>query len=500
MYRHRLPLSVFTVSTGRTVRTMLGTHQSRAAVQVGTKLILRTRRSSCIRSSPFVKRRTTTNTNTTTTTNTKSTATTKVHAGVNVEEVASQHGVRLTQTEVKCLRQQLDLNRDGLVSLAELQKSGKTALERRWTRELCLSAIEKPTTAVEHSTQRLLKFLDYSGTVLFAVVGCQLAGEENMNLIGCTLVGCIAAMGGGTLNNLLYGSSALLLDKPGVFWIRQPSYLVLSLVSSVVTFYTWPILCRKMAKTELEQFIGKEKLNRDGSCNRESFLQACRENVDFRRSVATALHLDPITTVPELLFAAADSDGRGSSLSLTEMETLVAKQFDASPIMYGADSLALAAFAAVAVNGAVQRGLHPIVAATSGVTICFGGILRDVLCGRELAIGGQSYAFATGAGAAVYVLLRELRLCTGWPIPLLARIVSCFAVTVGLRVFEYSNGKPLLSPMHLHHHLLHGKDDNNDPPGMLRTMLSRGLRHQSTVDWLQKPPPSPSPPTAPTAE
>ena len=47
----------------------------------------------------------------------------------------------------------------------------------------------------------------------------------------------------------------------------------------------------------------------------------------------------------------------------------------------------------------------------------FGGLLRDVLCGRSLAIGSQSYAFATGLGATVYVCLREL--CVrGLPLPL----------------------------------------------------------------------------------
>ena len=99
-----------------------------------------------------------------------------------------QHGVRLTKTELNCLTKQLDVNKDGHVSLAELQKAGKQALAKRWIRELCLGVVEQPHSQAEQFGSRLLKYLDYAGTALFAVVGTQLAGEKNMNLIGCTLV------------------------------------------------------------------------------------------------------------------------------------------------------------------------------------------------------------------------------------------------------------------------------------------------------------------------
>jgi pseudouridine-5'-phosphate glycosidase len=61
-------------------------------------------------------------------------------------------------------------------------------------------------------------------------------------------------------------------------------------------------------------------------------------------------------------------------LSSREMQAVVAKQykFGTSTTMCIIDTLAMAAFAVVGVNGAVQRGLYPLVDATSGVTICFG--------------------------------------------------------------------------------------------------------------------------------
>jgi len=299
--------------------------------------------------------------------------------GVDLEHIAAQHRVRLTPKEQDCLRQQLDRNKDGLVSVAELQTAGKQALEQTWTRELLLGAIEKPTTAGERlGLQRVLQCLDYGGTALFAVVGTQLAGEKGMNLIGCTLVGCIAANGGGTLNNLLYGSSPI-LNQPGVFWVRTPLYLIVSLVASIATFYSWPLYCRYVAKQELEQFIGTANLNRDGSVDKQAFVEACCNNREFANSVAIAYGLNPMLATPSELFAAADMDQTGK-ISLTEMETLVAKQFDASPIMYALDTAALSAFASVAVHGAVKRGLHPVVAASSGVTICFGKTRICIVC------------------------------------------------------------------------------------------------------------------------
>ena len=127
-----------------------------------------------------------------------------------------------------------------------------------------------------------------------------------------------------------------------------------------------------------------------------------------------------------------------------------------SAYVYAADTLSLAAISVVAVNGAIGRGLHPLVAATSGVTICFGGIFRDVLCGRDLAIGGQSYAMATGAGACVYVSLRELAL-KGVPLPLAARIVLSGGSVVALRAYEWLTKQPLLKPMYDGtHHGQHG--------------------------------------------
>ena len=70
------------------------------------------------------------------------------------------------------------------------------------------------------------------------------------------------------------------------------------------------------------------------------------------------------------------------------------------------------------------------------MTICFGGILRDLLCQRPVAIGGQSYALATAAGASVYVLLRQV-VVAGYAIPLVVRIAAAAGTTIVQRVWSY---------------------------------------------------------------
>ena len=83
----------------------------------------------------------------------------------------------------------------------------------------------------------------------------------------------------------------------------------------------------------------------------------------------------------------------------------------------------------------VTAALPPAACIATGVTICFGGVLRDVLCRRDVAIGGQSYALATAMGASAYVGMRELVVRGVMRIPLLMRIGVAYTVTVLERIF-----------------------------------------------------------------
>ena len=54
--------------------------------------------------------------------------------------------------------------------------------------------------------------------------------------------------------------------------------------------------------------------------------------------------------------------------------------------------------------------IQPEHAGHAQVSIAFGGVFRDVLLHRDIALGGrnQSYGLAAGAGAATYVAMRQL--------------------------------------------------------------------------------------------
>ena len=74
----------------------------------------------------------------------------------------------------------------------------------------------------------------YLGTLMSALSGCISAGTKQMDLLGCVVVGCVTAMGGGTLRDVMLG-------RPP-FWLAYPAHLHLCVWCSVATFVLWPWL------------------------------------------------------------------------------------------------------------------------------------------------------------------------------------------------------------------------------------------------------------------
>lgn len=438
---------------------------------------------------------------------------------MDIAQVAKDNNVRLTKAEVEVLRQKLKpfeeravgsleaaeataAKQQGLSSVHAFRVAGRSALERQWGREFCLTAVEQPTTQWDKWGSKLLFALDVGGKTLFAIVGTQMAGEAGMNLVGATLVGCISCLGGGTLNNLLYGGSPL-LDRPGVNWVKNPTVFFVAVAASIFTFFTWPYYCHYQARQELRKEFDKHgELQDNDSVSRAAFVRACHRDPSFKAAIVKAFEtsesrkrerpdnaVDRIASPnhhglrrrystksqhhnphyghhnlivdenidPEELFELVDTDA-SEYIEIDEMQFLVGHRFNASSTMYILDTLALSALSVTGVHMAIIRGLNPLVAATSGITICFGGISRDVLCGRHLAVGGQSYAMATGAGSAVYVLLRQMNFWPGFSsfhIPLVARIILSAGTTIAVRMLEFIRGEPLLRPMHYHPEHIH---------------------------------------------
>mmetsp|Transcript_14693 Transcript_14693/g.32301 ORF Transcript_14693/g.32301 Transcript_14693/m.32301 type:complete len:434 (+) Transcript_14693:225-1526(+) len=374
---------------------------------------------------------------------------------VDVGEVAKRLGIRLTQCETELLKTKLDVDKDGKVTCLDFTLASKRSLEDRTIRELCLQVIEQPANRFADYGSSFVKWMNLVGVALFSVAGTQVAGDADFNVIGCTLVGCIAGLGGRTVNNLLYGnSSPLTRGLPGVFWTRDRLSLGVAIASSLVTFIVWPLYTAGMSDHIFHNVIGKSELEDDGSVGEEAFVAACERDADFEQAMrmgikkkVSAKELDSMSARD--LFNYIDLDNSGT-ICAEEVTTLIQDRVRHGVEMYAIDTLALATNAVTAVHGAISMGIHPLVAATSGITMSLGSIFRDLFCGRDLVVASESYAFATGAGSTVYVITREMAL-RGIAVIAPIRISLAIATTIGIRYWEYVNGEPLLSPMHAKH-------------------------------------------------
>ena len=107
---------------------------------------------------------------------------------------------------------------------------------------------------VKFTPQGALRFLDYFGTALFAQAGVAQAGKSGMDFLGCLIVGCVTAMGGGTFRGFVLG------ERP-VFWAAEPDYLFISLVASALSFVWWPRVERRFGRDPTSRRLLDECLN-----------------------------------------------------------------------------------------------------------------------------------------------------------------------------------------------------------------------------------------------
>ncbi len=76
---------------------------------------------------------------------------------------------------------------------------------------------------------KIVYVLDLFGVAVFAVSGSLAAGRKRMDVFGVIVLGLVTAVGGGTLRDIL-------LDIGPVFWIKDPAYLLVAVVFSLMTF------------------------------------------------------------------------------------------------------------------------------------------------------------------------------------------------------------------------------------------------------------------------
>ncbi|MFL5562454.1 MAG: trimeric intracellular cation channel family protein [Gemmatimonadaceae bacterium] len=74
----------------------------------------------------------------------------------------------------------------------------------------------------------MLHLLDLIGVAVFAISGALAAGRRRLDLIGVVVLAAVTAIGGGTIRDLL-------LDRRPIFWLADPSYLLVIVSAAVVT-------------------------------------------------------------------------------------------------------------------------------------------------------------------------------------------------------------------------------------------------------------------------
>jgi uncharacterized membrane protein YeiH len=74
----------------------------------------------------------------------------------------------------------------------------------------------------------ILQLLDYAGVAVFAVSGALAAGRKHFDLLGVVVIALVTSIGGGTVRDLL-------LNRQPVFWIGNPTYLLLIVGTALLT-------------------------------------------------------------------------------------------------------------------------------------------------------------------------------------------------------------------------------------------------------------------------
>ena len=75
----------------------------------------------------------------------------------------------------------------------------------------------------------MLHLLDLLGVAVFAVTGAIAAGQKKMDIFGVVVVATVTALGGGTVRDLVIGTSS-------VFWVSHPVYVAISILAGLGTF------------------------------------------------------------------------------------------------------------------------------------------------------------------------------------------------------------------------------------------------------------------------
>lgn len=92
---------------------------------------------------------------------------------------------------------------------------------------LAANEIMLTTEALDFATT----IVDLSAVAVFAVTGALAASRKEMDIFGFAVLGTAVGIGGGTVRDVLLG-------KLPVFWVTQPSYVMICVLASLLVYFT----------------------------------------------------------------------------------------------------------------------------------------------------------------------------------------------------------------------------------------------------------------------
>ncbi len=95
----------------------------------------------------------------------------------------------------------------------------------------------------------IILWLDYIGTMVFAISGVLTAAEKRLDLFGAMIIGMVTAVGGGTLRDLLLGVQP-------VTWLQGYGYLMAIICGFIITLVFRRIVARLRRALFLFDTIG----------------------------------------------------------------------------------------------------------------------------------------------------------------------------------------------------------------------------------------------------
>ena len=95
----------------------------------------------------------------------------------------------------------------------------------------------------------IIGILDLIGTFTFAISGALSAAEKKLDLLGALFIGFITAVGGGTVRDLLMGSTP-------VFWLNEISYTIAIFIAIATALFFYNKLIKLKQALSLFDTIG----------------------------------------------------------------------------------------------------------------------------------------------------------------------------------------------------------------------------------------------------